>query len=410
MKLTKYEEELVDGYYGSEAAKVMEIMLKIGEVYGADELIEVKQVHLATTQILALSGEGGIDFLCRLGDSGVRFRATTVTDPISIDCSNWQRLGITPEFAELQLKGVEALKKLGAIQTFTCTPYYEGFLPKVGDHLAWVETSAVIFVNSYFGARSNRECDASALASAICGRTPRYGLHLEENRVGQVLINVQTELKDVSDYGALGNYVGVLVGSKIPVFQDKINPKPRFEYLVHMGAALATSAPLPLFHFFDITPEISREPEKFGKSHVKEEIVIGKKEMEKARALLNYQDNNEIDYVAIGCPHFSPEDVKLVAGMFEGKRVNPKTEVWVCMSHATKQLMMRTGEIETIEKSGAKVVVDTCMVTSTASKMGFKNMATDSAKAAFYMAGMGVGVRYGTTDQCIKAAVNGYWS
>lgn len=410
MRLTKYERDLVNGKYGKEAAKVMEIMLKIGEINEADKLIDVSQVHLATTQVLALSGEGGIEFLCRLADSGIKFRATTTTNPISIDCSNWERLGIEPKFAKLQMKGVEALKKLGAIQTCTCTPYYEGFLPKVGDHLAWVETSAVIFVNSYFGARSNRECDASAIASAMCGRTPNYGLHLEKNRVGQILISVKTKLKDVSDYGALGNYVGVLVGSKIPVFLDNINPKPRLNYLVHMGAALATSAPLPLFHFFDVTPEISRDPEKFGKQYVKEEIVIGKEELKKARKLLSFQDNDEIDYVVIGCPHFSPEDVKIVAGLFEGKKVNLKTEVWVCMSDVTKKLMMRTGEIEIIEKTGAKVVVDTCMVTSTASKMGFKNMATDSAKAAFYMSGMGVSVRYGTTGQCIKAAITGYWS
>ena len=282
MQLTKYEKELVNGKHGEEAAKVMEIMLKIGEINGADKLIDISQVHLATTQILALSGEGGMDFLCRLADSGVKFRATTITDPISIDSSNWKRIGIDPKFAKLQMQGVEALKKLGAILTLTCTPYYEGFLPQIGDHLAWVETSAVIFANSFFGARTNRECDASAIASAICGRTPNYGLHLDENRVGQVLIKVETKLKDISDYGALGNYVGILVGNKIPVFLDNVNPKPKFEFLVHMGAALATSAPLPLFHFFDVTPEISRDPKKFGKKYIKEEIIIGKKRNQKS--------------------------------------------------------------------------------------------------------------------------------
>lgn len=407
MQINRYEKELINGEYGEEAAKLMEIMLKIGEINGAERLIEVSGVHLASTQILSISGEPGIKLLCKLADSGLKFRKITTTNPVSIDCENWEHYGISQEFAYTQKRGVEALRILGAIQTFTCTPYFDGFLPQLGEHLAWVETSAVIFANSFFGARTNREVDVAAIATAICGRTPYYGLHQEENRKAEILINIRTELNRASDYGALGHHVGKIVGDKIPVFSDNKNGRPSVESLVQLGASLATSAPIPLFHFKNITPEISQVRKEFGGKSI-QEITIKKKDLEKAKEDLNHKNLTDIDYVALGCPQYSPEKVKYIAYLLDGEKINLETEVWICMSYTTKELLKREGEIRKIEQSGAKVVTDTCMVDCPAA-WNFKNMATDSAKAAFYMAGHGVGVKFGTTKICLDAAIRGYW-
>ncbi|MDR1322287.1 MAG: aconitase X catalytic domain-containing protein [Gracilibacteraceae bacterium] len=409
MHLTDYEKQLLGGDCGPEAAKLMQIMLKIGEFEGAEDLVTVSNVHLASTQILAISGQGGMDFITRLAESGLTFRAMTTTNPVSIDLEKYDELGIAFDYATWQMKSVAALKKLRAFPSFTCTPYYSGFLHCRGDHLAWVETSAVIFANSYFGARTNRNVDVAALASALCGRTPCYGMHLEANRPGQVLVTIRADLSDIADYGALGNYVGKRIGARIPVFADQ-KIKPSIENLVHMGAALATAAPIPLYHFFGVTPEVTTDPLRYGKQHVTEEIIFGRNELTLAKEELLWDNGAELDFVALGCPHYSPEKVRYVASLLEGKQIRPNITVWVCMSQNTKLMLERTGEVETIESSGAHVVADTCMCICNYATDTYKKTATDSAKAAYYLAANNLGVEYGTTKECIEAAIRGYWS
>lgn len=220
MKLSDYERSILAGDFGDEARKILEVMAKIYEINQAQDFIEVNEVMLASTQNLSLSGIMGMEFLTRLADSGIRFKVKTITDPVSIDIEGWQRLRIPEDFANNQMKSVDALLKLGAVPTWTCIPYLTGSIHSYGEHLAYVETSVVCFVNSYFGARTNREMDISALAAAITGKTPCYGLHLSDSREGQLLINLKTELNTTSDFDALGNYVGKIAGTRIPVFKN----------------------------------------------------------------------------------------------------------------------------------------------------------------------------------------------
>ena len=181
MDLDRYEQDLLTGEYGDTVKKLMEIMVRIGEINDAKRLVEISSVHLASTLIYIISGDTGMELMQNLADSGVKFKAFTLMDPVSIDIDDWNLFGTPKEFAQKQMIAVNALEKLGAVASYTCTPYLSGYSPKKGDNLAWVETSAVIFANSYYGARTNREVDVSALASAICGKTPEYGYHLSEN-------------------------------------------------------------------------------------------------------------------------------------------------------------------------------------------------------------------------------------
>ena len=408
MELTEHERSLLNGDCGSEAKELMEVMLKIAELNGARELIEIKQVMLATTEILSLAGEVGIEYMVKLANAGAKFRVPTYTDVVSIDVEEWQRLGIPKGYTQTQRKSVEAVTKMGGILSLTCAPYLCGAIPKLGDHVAYVETSAVIFVNSYFGARTNREVDVSAIASGLCGRAPYYGYHLDENRKGEVLVDLQTELKDGSDYDALGNYVGKIVKTRIPVFKN-MNKDASVQSLMHLGAAMATTGTVALFHAFDITPEIRRDPDKYGKEKISEEVRIGGGEMKAAYEELNTTSQTGIEFVAIGCPHFDIERIKYIAEYLDGRQVHKDVELWICSSDTVKRLATRTGDIERIERTGAKVIVDTCMVVAPIKMLGYTKMATDSAKAQFYVSGFGLGVRFGTTEQCLEAAIKGYW-
>jgi predicted aconitase len=408
MELTAYERSILAGDFGDEARKILEVMVKVYEVNGARDFVEVGEVMLASTQNMSISGVAGMEFLTRLADSGIRFRAKTITDPVSIDLGAWQRLGISEEFAEHQQKAVRALIKMGAVPTWTCTPYLVGSIHRYGDHLAYVETSVVCFANSYFGARTNREMDISALAAAITGKTPCYGFHVVDNREGQVLVSVEVDLRATSDYDALGNYVGRIAGTRVPVFRG-ISRDVSTQALMQLGAALATSGAVSLFHIMGVTPDVVVDPYKYGEKSVVEELTIGEEDMRRAYAELNTTGETAIDFVALGCPHYGFEKLREVASYLEGKRVREGMEVWVCTSRAVRDMALRSGEVEVIEKAGAKVVVDTCMVLVPVKQRGFRTMATDSAKAQFYDSGFGIGVRFGNTEGCLRAAISGRW-
>ena len=132
-----------------------------------------------------------------------------------MDLENWRQLGISPEFAEKQNLVIKAFEKMGILVSCTCTPYLIGNLPLYGEHLAWSESSAVTFANSVIGAKTNKEGGPSALAAALVGKTPCYGLHLDENRVPDVHVQINTKLSKLSDWGALGFAIGKKAENKI---------------------------------------------------------------------------------------------------------------------------------------------------------------------------------------------------
>jgi len=408
MKPSDYEKSILAGKFGEEAKKILEVMLKIYEINQAEGFIEVKEVMLASTQNMSIGGELGMEFLIRLAASGIRFRAKTITDPVSIDLEAWKALGIPGEYARKQKKSVEALVQLGAVPTWTCTPYLAGSIPRYGDHLAFVETSCVAFANSYFGARTNREMDISALASAITGKTPNYGLHLPDKREGQLRVKIEAPLTTTSDYDALGNYIGKKAGTQIPVFQN-MDPNVSTQAVMQLGAALATTGAVALFHIAGITPDIVLDPHKYGQKSITREIAFTEADYQQAYRALNTTEKREVDFVAIGCPHYTFDKIREIASFLEGQKVKAGVTVWVCTSETVRNMARLSGEVQKIEKTGAKVVVDTCMVLAPVKLLGFHNMATDSAKGQFYCSGFGLGVRFGSTEKCLKAALTGKW-
>src|SRR4030042_866648 len=185
----------------------MDLVVKMGDARGAEEMVDVYSVH-ASTVILEFTGYPGVELMEEVRDTGVKFKAFTTVDPISIDIEDWKTLGLSKDYAELQLRSVKAFGECGGVGEYTCTPWLVGNVPRRGQHAAWVETSAVIFANSMLGARTNRHVDPSALAVAICGKTPKYGFHLDENRGGEVLVEGKTGVGEVKDSTALGGEWG----------------------------------------------------------------------------------------------------------------------------------------------------------------------------------------------------------
>jgi hypothetical protein len=375
MHLTKNEEKMLDGEQGEVMERMFRLLVRLGDIYGADKMIPVGSVQVAGVSYKSI-GDPGTEFLEDMASKTAKVKVLTYLNPAGMDLENWKNLGFPKDFAKNQLRIMNAFKKMGIVVTSTCTPYLAGNLPRFREHIAWSESSAVSFSNSVIGARTNREGGPSALAAALCGVTPNYGLHLWEKRQPTIKIKVDAELKYNSDYGALGWYVGKQVKNKIPYFTGIKDANT--DQLKALGAAMAASGAVALYHVEGLTPEAD-----LVKSKGLESISVGKKELKEAYEKLN--TGKKPDIVILGCPHASLREISSLAEKLDGKHL--KKPVWICTSRMVKEAAERMGYNEIIAKAGGSIVADTCMVVSPIEKMGYKTTGVNSGKAANYLPG-----------------------
>ncbi len=375
MYLTKEQERMLSGEHGEAIERMFRLLVRLGDVYGADRMIPVGSVQVAGVSYKSI-GDPGMEFLEDLAEKGVKVKVSTTLNPAGMDLEKWKELGFPEEFAEKQLRVMDAFKRMGIMTTVTCTPYLVGNLPRYREHIAWSESSAVSFANSVIGARTNREGGPSALAAAICGLTPNYGLHLDEKRKPTLLVKVSAELSDIADFGALGYYVGKLVRKGVPYFKGIKHAN--VDQLKALGAAMAASGAVALYHVEGITPEAA-----MMSTEGLESVEVGDKELEETYRSLNTGTGPDI--VILGCPHASINEVAELARKLEGKQL--KKPLWICTSRATKETARRMGFMNTIEKAGGRLVSDTCMVVSPIEQMGYKTTGVNSGKAANYLPG-----------------------
>jgi predicted aconitase len=398
MQLTKDEERMLNGELGYAARKSMEILTALGDIYGADRLIKVGSVQVAGVSYHNL-GDAGLEFLNELAKDG-RVKVLTTLNPAGMDLENWQNLGISEEFAAKQNLVIDAFKRMGILISCTCTPYLIGNLPRYGEHIAWSESSAVTFANSVIGARTNREGGPSALAAAFVGKTPRYGLHLDENRAPNIHVQVNANLTKLSDWGALGYSIGKKAENKIPYITGIAEAE--LDELKSFCASVVTYGAQPLFYMQGITPGAENQPVP------RETVVIEDRDIKEAYDSINDQVT-DIELVCVGCPHCSIKEIAEIAELLAGKQVAEGTEFWVATSRTAKQLADKRGYTEAIERAGGKFACDTCMAVAPL-KGRFKSLATTSAKGCFYSRQNKMLTKMGSLRECVDAAVTGKWT
>lgn len=375
MHLTKEEEKILNGEKGEVMERLFRLLVRLGEIYGADKMIPVGSVQVAGVSYKSI-GDPGTEFLEDIASKNTKIKVLTYLNPAGMDLENWKKLGFPEDFAKNQLRIMNAFKKMGIVVTATCTPYLAGNLPRFREHIAWSESSAVSFSNSVIGARTNREGGPSALAAAICGVTPNYGLHLWENRQPNIKIDVNADLNYNSDFGALGYYVGKQVKNKIPYFSGIKDANT--DQLKALGAAMAASGAVALYHVEGLTPEADLVEKKDL-----EKITVDKKEIKETYDKLNTGKNPDI--VIFGCPHASLREISALSNKLEGKHL--KKPIWICTSRIIKEAAERMGYNDIITKAGGSIVADTCMVVSPIEEMGYKTTGVNSGKAANYLPG-----------------------
>jgi hypothetical protein len=372
---------------GETRQKMLELLVALGKVFGAERLVDIKSAQVSGASYKTI-GKYGLEWLQSLDARAV---VPAVLNPIGMPRGRWEEMGVDPDFAGKQNAVVAAYDRLGITLACTCTPYYL-YQTGQGDHLAWSESSAVSYANSVIGARTNREGGPGALAAALTGRTPCYGLHLSENRKPSVVIDVSapTTAMGIAEYGALGYHVGKLVGNRIPYF---LGIRPDRDRLKALGAAMAATGAVALYHVVGITPEAG-DP-RFSPLGL-ETITVESAEIERLFTEI------PVDAVAVGCPHCSPGELGTIARLLAGKKT--KMPFYVFASQGV--ISANQPLVDAIEKSGARVYADTCMVVSPVLER-YSAIMVNSGKALAYVPDMcGAVARIGSIEDCVAVATS----
>ncbi len=375
MYLTKDEERLLAGEKGEVLERMFRLLVKLGEIYGAEKMIPISSVQVAGVSYKSID-DPGMEFLEDIASKGEKVKVLTYLNPAGMDLEDWREIGFPEDFAEKQMRIMSAFKKMGVVVTATCTPYLAGNLPRFREHIAWSESSAVSFSNSVISARTNREGGPSALAAALCGVTPDYGLHRDENRSPDMVIKVDADLKYNADFGLLGYHVGKLVKNKKPYYQGIKDANT--DHLKALGAAMAASGAVALYYIENLTPEAHLQD-----TDELDIIEVDAADLKETKKALN--TGEEPDIVILGCPHASLREIGDLAERVKGKSL--KKPLWICTSRVMSEAAERMGYKDIIEGAGGRIVADTCCVVSPIERMGYSTTAVNSGKAAKYLPG-----------------------
>ncbi len=391
MHLTSEEERIFRGEEGWALQKAMEILVALGDIHHASHLIPIQSAHISGASYKTIGD--AFEFIKCL--EGARVRVKSTLNPTGVDRKRWQSLNVSETFVTKQREVVRAYSSLGIDVECTCIPYHVGNRPQKGEHIAWAESSAVLYANAVLGARTNMEGAPSALAAALIGKTPCYGLHLTENREPELRVCVRCALHD-ADYSALGFLLGELVGNKVPVIELLPVSQPTADELKHLSAAIGATGSVGLYHLAGCTPE----SDAFGQPA--EMVELEKHDIE---SLNRTSCQGDDDVIAIGCPHCSAAELQqiyeLLRAESRGRKV--RKEFFVFTARAVKERMQAV--VRKIETYGVQVICDTCFVVSPAFEH-YRCVITNSGKMMRYVPLLcgGAAVQLCTTESCVQQA------
>ncbi|MEA3225547.1 MAG: aconitase X catalytic domain-containing protein [Planctomycetota bacterium] len=414
VRLSKRDEEFLDGRHGEAARMAMRIVTRMAEVHEASELMDITQAHIDGCGLLS---ETGLEFAETLAAKGGRVCVPTTLNMGPLDLQNWKEFGIDEDFAGKAIRQAKAYTDMGCIPTWTCAPYQSYLTPRFGQQIAWGESNAICYANSVLGARTNRYADYMDICAAITGRVPKCGLHLKENRKGQILlrlVDVPPVLLQSSEfYVVLGYLLGTLAGDKIAVIEG-LAPDASSDQLKAFCAAAASSGAVALFHAIGVTPEASTLEQAFHGGEPDQIIDIGPSELRKARSELSTaEEGAKLDLVVLGCPHFSFDEFRELAQLVrtqtqKDNTLHPGVRLVVISSQTSYALLQRGDFLDVLTDFGTEITLDTCIFHTPMVSGDTKVIMTNSGKCSYYAPGeLSVKVAFGSMAECVESAVKG---
>jgi predicted aconitase len=408
IQLSLYDRSLLAGERGPAPQLAMRIVTRMAQVYEARELLDISGAHIDSTIYI---GEANLEFAERLAGLGAHVVVPTTLNVSGLDEHGWQGWAVPADWAEKARRQMQAYQQMGCIPTWTCAPYQTDWKPSFGQQIAWGESNAIVFANSVLGARTERYPDLLDICCAITGRVPAVGLHLTENRLGQLLfrlrdIPLEIQQEDIF-YPVLGYLIGKIAQDGIPVI-DGLSVQPSEDQLKALGAAAASSGAVALFHIVGVTPEAPDLNTAFRGRQPQSTIDVQLSMLRDARRELTSTDSDRVDMVVLGSPHFSLAEFRQLAPLLAGRHTYPGVQFLVTSSRAVAMFARQAGYLQALEGFGGKVTVDTCILASPMLPASVRILMTNSAKYAYYAPGMlNTQVAFGSLEDCVRSAVAG---
>jgi len=408
LHLSNDDHAMLAGAAGPAPQLAMRILVRMAEIWRAPALLDIAGAHIDSTIYI---GEAGLEYAERLASLGARVRVPTTLNVSGLDEQHWQEWPVPAGWAEKAQRQMAAYQSMGAMPTWTCAPYQTEWRPSFGQQIAWGESNAIVFANSVLGARTERYPDLLDICCAITGRAPAVGLHLTENRAGQVLFRLvdvpATVQADDTFYPVLGHLLGQVCGDRIPVV-DGLTVTPGEDQLKALGAATASSGAVALFHIVGVTPEAPTLDAAMQGRQPQQVVDVDVAVLRRARAELTTADGDRLDMVVLGSPHFSLAEFRQLAPLLDGQHVHPGVQLLVTSSRGMALLARQAGYLAALEQFGGKLTVDTCILATPMLPPEIKLLMTNSAKYAYYAPGMlSTRVTFGSLADCVRSAVAG---
>ncbi|WP_315248482.1 aconitase family protein [Pseudomonas fragi] len=403
IELTEHDRALLAGSYGKAAQVAMQVVLRMAQIQGATQLVDITQAHIDGC---IYTGPASLRFAQQLVAWGAKVRVPTTLNSISVDQRRWRELGIDPALGVPASALGDAYMAMGAQLSFTCAPYLLDSAPKAGEQIVWAESNAVVYANSVLGARTLKYPDYLDICIALTGRAPLIGCHLEDQRKARLQIELPT-LGNLDDafYPLLGYHIGALAGSRIPLILGLKLQHPDLDDLKAFGAAFATTSAAPLFHIAGVTPE-ALDPAQVLDGPLPvikvslEDLLLSWHELNSAR-------DPQVDVVSLGNPHFSLSEFAHLARLCQGRKRHPDVVLAITCGRAVLEQARAAGHVGVLEAFGAVIVSDTCwcMLGEPVIPPAARNLMTNSGKYAHYAPGLvGRKVHFASLAECVDAA------
>ncbi|MFC1815110.1 aconitase X catalytic domain-containing protein [Thermodesulfobacteriota bacterium] len=424
MRLTGEQKRILDGKEGGILQQALISLVKYATAIGAEEFIPISSAHTFFISArsaaeyfpprrVQLTEEQVAKFCEQLVQIQVRAK-TTLDPPALADLERWRQMGATEATCNSVRQVLDISRSCGILANWTCIPYLEDNIPVMGEHCSWSESSALIYCNSILGARTNRDAGQASFFSALLGITPKFGMHLDENRKGTHLIDVRCEINTASDWGVLGYFAGEIAGEGSPVFTNL--KRPTVEEAKQLCAAINVPGGSAMFHIVGITPEAPTIEAAFGRNVPRGTYIFDESDKKRIYELINYEPEGKVNMVFLGCPHNTLQEIKEISHLIRGKHVARDTKFWVMTAHSIRATAERIGYAQTIRDCGGELFADGCLPSwyftsktgKPLEKPNLERVATNSVKQA-------LGVRrslsskmfFGDTKRCVQVAVEG---
>jgi predicted aconitase len=411
VELSGEERAMLAGAEGEAVRRALAYQIEVGRFFGAERFVPVTNAHMMGD--IEVLGDAGLAFLREARERGARARIPVTTNARCVDFAWADRLGQDPGECAKEREVIAALRAMDVVTADTCINYQTLYQPHLGERVAWGDTGTVIYANSVFGARSNFESGPAALAAAITGRTPEYGFQLDRHRKGRFVVDLSgATLADLADWGALGKIVGERHQNyyAVPVFTG-FRRTPLADELKQFGCALASYGSMGMFHMVGVTPEAPSVEAALGAEAPWERFAVSDADIDAVYRSYPLGEG-DCSLVVFSGPQLSLFEVKTLAGLFDGRRLHPGTQVFVTTSNGVRSAADTLGYLRPLEEAGVAMLEGVCFyILQNLSRMrernGWRNMISNSAKIVNIIGAHRFRTVLRRTADCVEIACTG---